>query len=326
MTKKKHHYIPQSYIKGFLNDNEEVFVLDKVKDKIDSQGKNGTFHIKYFYRVDFSKYKKCSRKKAENKKKALSLIIEGYGDSIIEDLNLENPDLIEDILADSENLACLIIEKIKNNKEITFQEIAELSMFMSLIYTRTPLYREKIVDFEKKYTKIQINKNLSSKDKIRKIYQEIYGEDIEEQLLEQILDAVINDEIYIEPSREQIIYKMAIDALLIDQMLWRKEWSVLESRGSNFITSDTPFFLFHPDKVRDIGFETPRIQIIFPLNNKNILVMSDSRTFEMNRRILDKIETRKMNHLIALNSGNYLIGSDRILIENMRDYIVKNNN
>ncbi|MDD4354051.1 MAG: DUF4238 domain-containing protein, partial [Candidatus Nanoarchaeia archaeon] len=235
MTKKKHHYIPQSYIKGFLNNDGKVFVLDKIKNKIDSQGKNGTFRIKYFYKVDFSKYKKCSRKKAENKKKALSLIIEGYGNSIIEDLNLENPDLIEDMLANSENLACLIIEKIKNNKEITPQEVAELSMFMALIYTRTPSYREKIIDFEKKYIKIQINKNLSSKDKIKKIYQEIYGENMEEQLLDQISDAFINDKICAEPSREQVIHKMVIDALLIDQMLWRKEWTILDSKGSSFI-------------------------------------------------------------------------------------------
>lgn len=34
---KKHHYIPEAYIKGFANDNAFVFIYDKITDKIDKR-------------------------------------------------------------------------------------------------------------------------------------------------------------------------------------------------------------------------------------------------------------------------------------------------
>ena len=98
-VKKKHHYIPQFYIKGFNDKKDNVFVLDKSTKKINKQSKNGTFHKYKFYTVDFNKHKQRSYESAKEIRKQLGLekadttnVIE-YPDMILADRHSGKPQL-----------------------------------------------------------------------------------------------------------------------------------------------------------------------------------------------------------------------------------------
>ena len=96
---RKHHYLPQFYVGSFTNDQGEVFVLDQTTEKIHKQGKNGTFHIPYFYTMDLSKHEKRDPEEAERIKKSLG--IEKADTSKVKD----HPDMVENLLGESESIA-----------------------------------------------------------------------------------------------------------------------------------------------------------------------------------------------------------------------------
>ena len=159
--KKRHHYIPRLYLGGFTNDNGELFVLNKEKSIVEKQGRNGTFHKKYFYTVDFSKYKKRGLEETERIKKLFGL------ESVDTSEVREYPDMIEDLLGESESISIFIINKLISDVKITSLEKVEFSSFIALMYTRNPLFHEFIENREIEEMEQTINKIFISKESLK---------------------------------------------------------------------------------------------------------------------------------------------------------------
>jgi hypothetical protein len=165
--KRKHHYLPQFYIGGFTNENNEVFVLNRKDKKIHKQGKNGTFHIPYFYTVDFSKYKKRSEYETQKLRRL-------YGIENVDTSNVkEYPDMIEDLLSESENEAAPIIRKLLSKQNISTDDRMELCTFMAFMYVRTPQFRDWITETERRIFDMHLKQVFSSPEKVKELYQKI---------------------------------------------------------------------------------------------------------------------------------------------------------
>ena len=115
-TKKRHHYLPQSYLKNFTNENDRIFVYDSKENSINEQSKYGTFWEKKHYTMDTDKYEKRSPEDYLRILKQQGL--EGVDTSEVE----EYPDMVEDLLGEIESNTALITEKLMNSQEITSEE------------------------------------------------------------------------------------------------------------------------------------------------------------------------------------------------------------
>lgn len=304
--KKKHHYLPQFYISNFCNNTGEVFVWNKEDSKIHKQGKNGTFHIPYFYTVDFSKYKQRHPASTQRLRKAFG--IEHVDTSGVK----EYPDMIEDLLGESENEAANVIRNLLAKKAIYAEDKMELATFIALMYVRTPSFREWSNQLEKLMYEQHIKEVFSDKEEVSRMYEKMKEEGCEKEVdVDGILEFVKNKRYTIQIPKEQLIQVMLMAAPVIDQMLYKKTWFIVEAGESNFVTSDNPVFLLHPE----LGFENKENQVFFPLSKSLLLIMQDT---PHGKKILylkeGRDEVNRLNKLIASRHNNYVIAMEEELL------------
>lgn len=313
--KRKHHWLPQFYIKGFLNKDKEVYVFDKKDNSIHSQGKNGTFHSPYFYTVDFDKYEKRSEKETKRIKKSMN----------IKDMDMltidEYPDVVEDVFSESENNAAKIIPKLINCEKINDWERIELATFIAFMYTRTPTFRKKAENMEKKRTDDKIKKIFSSEKSLKDAYDQMRKDNDNKDINLEELYAIVDEDRYkISIPRELSIQNMLYASSIIDKILYEKTWYVMKAHPkSSFITSDVPVLLTHSNQtLKKLRFDTPGTKIIFPLSSKALLIMKNTQygPIVFNNK-LNRIQVRKFNKAITTNSNNYIIAKDKSLLSRM---------
>ncbi len=315
-SKKKHHYLPQCYIKGFTDSFDKVWVYNKEMKIFSEQGENGTFHIRYFYRVDFSKYKKISIE--QTKKIRLLFNIDETTISPIE----EYPDMVEDLLSDTENQAALIIKKLVIGEKISKIERMNLSTFLAFMHTRTPIFRSRIEEFHKKDTNNTLRNIFANKESLENLLIKMQDDGYEKFIDTDSVIKFYQEERYkIVIPREMSVRDMLLVSSYIDDIFYNKTWIILRT-STSFITSDSPTFLVHSNSKlsKDINMriDDPDAKIFFPLSKELLLVMeSTSAGPVIFEEKIDKVHTRKMNELIASHSGNYIIARDEALCRKM---------
>lgn len=323
--KNKNHYVPQFYIEGFADENGKVYVLGHKKNKINKQTKGGTFHKHRLYSLYFDKYEKLDPEIAQRRRESL-------GVAHVDISNVpEDPDMIENLLMDSENVAAPILQKLISRQEINNNERREFSMFIALMYTRNPIFLDFALHIEEQILKEDLEKLLSSGEDIKKIYEELKHKDDYKNISEENFIKILKEsKFYIQAPRELGLQGMLLASLVIDTMIYQKDWRIIEaSKGTTFITSDIPVFLDHPDiyerGIFSVGFETDNVKVVFPLSKNFLLVMENSVQFKKIQYIkVDKIMVKKLNKRIFERSGDYVIARDRDHIENLRKGFVPN--
>ena len=308
--KKKHHYLPQFYVGSFSNEKKEVYVFDKETGKTSKQGKKGTFHLKHFYSVDFSKHKARSPESIKKLQKILG--IENVDTSHVK----EYPDMIEDLLGESESIAAKVINKLSLNEKISDLDKNELSTFIALMYARTPTFREFSIKIEKELYEASMAKIFSSKEKMVSIYDRMKKDGYTKEFdADELLKFYKEKRYRIEIPQELIIQNMLMVVPMIDKIIYEKTWLILEAppNSSGFVTSDNPVFLFHSQKneLSKTGFETPDVEIVFPLSKKCLLLMKSTPNGKaVLRKRIPQNEVTGLNNLIMANSGKYIISSN----------------
>jgi hypothetical protein len=313
--KRRHHYLPRFYVGGFANEQGRVFVFEHETKKLSEQSKEGTFHSPYFYSVDFSKYDKRDSESAAKIKKSLGLPDQTEE---VED----HPDMIEDLLGHSENLAARIIPKLISGEHISDSEKIELSTFIALMYTRTPTFRNFTNELHKTFTEKHMEELFSSPEEMQKAHDLMVKEGYDKELdLAAIMSFFKEKKYGIEIPRELSIQNMLMVVPVIDMLLYRKTWFVIKACDeASFIASDTPVFMHHPAllKGQNPGFATPGVEVYFPLSQKAMLLMKDTprgRMIASSRA--DRVRIRKMNKLIITNSGKYILSCSETLLRRL---------
>ncbi len=317
-TKKKHHYIPQFYIEGFTNNKGEVFVLEHATGKINKQSKYGTFHKYKFYSVDFTKHPKRDPESAQKIKKSLGI------DHIDISNVKEYPDMIEDLLSDVENISAPIIKKLIKGEQISTREKMNLSTFIALMYTRTPAFHSFVSELEKQVMEKDIKKIFSQKEKVKDTYNKMLEEGYEDKIdLKELFKFVEDKKYKIGIPKELTIQYMLIGTSVIDRLLYKKTWFIMEAPTStSFITSDNPVFMNHPIVYEkgafSVGVETPNVEVFFPLSKELLLVMKDTKDgITIKYKKFDRARVRNLNKLTFFHSGEYVVGRDLELVERL---------
>lgn len=163
---KNQHYVPQSYLKYFTNDKDQVFVYDKDTDKEYIQNMRNIASERYFY--DFSLDDLPLEAKKEIEENMMDIIGEQDGISIEDIYELLNNQPIEKFFSNFiENHFKKLLDKIRtrfvmskdltNAIAITKEEILDLSYLLSLQIARTKEFRESYFEGEQKIMQAMVD-------------------------------------------------------------------------------------------------------------------------------------------------------------------------
>src|SRR5205085_3409919 len=247
--KKRHHYLPQFYLKGFVDPMNQPYL--------------------WVYEKGVLEIKPVSAKDAGLEKDYHSFInSEGERDS----------ETIENILQKIEDAAAPVFQKIHNQEVLGEEDRHILASFLSLMLTRVPNFRRNVEkstgEIIKQIGQIYAANSEYFEDSL-KLYEEETGEKLDmspEEFRALILEG--NYELSMGPKFS--LRMMGID---LSQVLLDKTWFYIKATDRvKFLTSDNPIFYHDPTRERDSywpeGLGDENTEVTFPLSRELVLVAS----------------------------------------------------
>jgi hypothetical protein len=284
--KKKHHFVPQTYLRRFscIDSPEEIWTYDMEKEeKINARISTieNTAFEKHFYSVTLPS-----------------------GERIAD---------MEDIIAGIEAKGAPILKKFLSDGLIQGQDKVDLASFIALLHVRTASFRKLYAELlimqlqNKMYAQTMDQKQF--KEAIN-LMEKKEGKKFSNEEIEEIKDLFLN------PDKYNITFPrdLTLSALgahdTITPILYNMNWSLLEINNDDryFITSDNPVIKtiskanYYP---QHLGLADKNVQILLPLSTKNCLMMH-WRHNEPNKMIVSINGIKEINRLCAIHAERYL--------------------
>lgn len=290
--KRRHHFLPASYLSGFATtDNRRglLWVFDrKEKRKFQQTCENVAFKTDYY-----------------------SVAIDGV-----------KPDAVEDAFALIEGEGKRVIRRVNQEKQIpSGKDYDWLMGYLGLLAARVPLVREHWVEQFSNLHKTIAQVAISHKT-AEEIYDEMEraGQPLEslEAAKEMREFALLGDYTMSTDNTGEV--KIVIDqAEILTDLLSRRSWSVAyktDNQQNDFITSDSPVMLFWITKDPPNpypGFGLPGTKVYVPLTRNTALFGMFDREANQEARLTNRL-IKKHNYLCAAFADRFLFG----LHENFR--------
>jgi len=246
MTKKRHHYIPQFYLNGFVDHNNEpyIWVYDKKGNNIiKSTAKDIAVTEHYFSFKDIS--------------------------------GIKDSDSIENFIAELEGIAASILKKIFNNNTLNDNEKMDFAYFVALMMVRVPNFRENIETAFAETAKIFMQFSASHKGNFEamvKRYQEQTGNDLG-MPIEEARQVYLNlDKHYKLKTNPQISLAMSLNHIKdYARLFFNMKWLFLRATTEyKFLSGDNPLYYFdpthNPRSFYGVGLCNKNIEVTLPLS------------------------------------------------------------
>ncbi|MBM4432652.1 MAG: DUF4238 domain-containing protein [Chloroflexi bacterium] len=281
---KKHHFVPQFYLKAFVDPN--------------SLGRN----TPYLWVADLHGAT-VGQRSVKN-----VACITGFYDW--KELGNRAPS-IEPILSQIEGRTATIMSKLRNGDfKLTEKERYYLSIFLGLQLARTPRFRKAGHDALVKYALEQANSLVDDNQRLQKSLDEWNARNKQSDVLLMsggVRDFVKNKRFNIVPNPDYILGVTIKAGLELSELIFLMRWLfVLSAKEACFFTCDVPVALLTPDakprKVDFKGFQNPEIEISFPISPSCMLLLrnrdfpessvsvGDDVVNEINRRIFPVVD------------------------------------
>jgi uncharacterized protein DUF4238 len=288
MVARRHHYVPQFYLKGFAvarKKTHQLVVFDCKSRKSFSASIENVAVETDFNRVE----------------------IDG-----------RPPDIVETTMAKFETEAASALERIIVAKSIReAEDRTYLLNLIGLLSVRNPRVREKWRDFHERIAKVTMELTTATPERwasqVRQAKAAGYVSKDAETDHEKMRKFVTEGRYRINVSTgHHISVEMAgLDAIL--PYLFKRKWAVLkcERNSGGFVTSDYPVCLMwsDPQKRGPVGHGLLGTEIVFPICSRLALIGS----FE-----IEEDEIAAPEHLVATVNGAVIAFSDRHVYA--RDY------
>ncbi len=288
-TPKRHHYLPEFYLKGFSRD-KALFVYDRELNEYREQMPRDTAVMSHYYTLKDDKGNK----------------------------NVE----IEKFLSRIEGNAKPIIEKLEKDESISEENKKLLSIFISFLMNRVP-------DFEKSENKMlekiaEMTSNIIFQDEERaKSVIDKHERDTGKKMNispKELVDFHRNVPHKYIINRNMSLRLMFEASFKIAHYFKQMNWMLYHASSiTSFITTDNPFVLLPPagyDSIYVTGILMRGTKKIVPLTQSICLIMFDRGTSTAHKDI-DREMTKKINHNIAYWSDRFVIGRDVALVKKM---------
>jgi hypothetical protein len=286
MTKKKrHHYLPEFYLEGFIDPRNKPYL--------------------WVYEKGDPKIKKVSAKDIAVQKHYYSFITqEGQRDS----------ETFENFLAFIENNAAPVFSKIRRQEILSEEERSRVAIFLSSLLTRVPNFRESIEVSAAEVIK-RINVKLASNKETFKSMIRTFEKETGNKLnssLEDLRDFILSGKykIKVEPQFSLLMMTMIND---FGPILHKMNWTILISDGHRFVTSDNP--LFYDDPTHDprspygVGLLNKHMILTFPIAKELALLATWNKGKLSYSKCTNKF-VRGVNHRTIHSALKFVFSSE----------------
>jgi len=297
---KKNHYLPRTYLKHFLL-NDELFFYKKGKKFFESnlsleqrivpiKGEDGLNIIgfeNHLYRI------KADGVNAGDVEDFFRECGENFLNETIDQIN-------------SKEIGDKIDKKIKDN----------LCLFMASMRVRTPLFKREIEEIESSFLKHKTKKrieNITNKE-LKKEMMVNGKETYTDKEVETAKKIVIGKKYVLKYPNERFL-KVAFSTIERFYDIFNSmTMNIIRSRSDRyFITSDNPVVYFVPKDKVDVynncrSLTSPYTEVLFPLTKKLGILLSRTGTSEI-LRAGNRGDTDLFNNEVSLDSYNFLFSS-----------------
>lgn len=287
---KRHHYLPQSYLKEFSND-DVVWLFDRKKEEIRAQKIIDTAVISNFYSIE----------KPDGTK----------------DLQIEKQ------LAKIDALIPNLIKSLRSRSILSEKERGEICFIAALFLSRTPDFREESNEMESALIKKIAQGMYQNLESVEKSMRELEKKTSKPLNVtpEKLHEVMSKGQFSVKINQNRGIERMVDFVSSISNTLTRLNMLILHApRKSGFLTSDRPFVILPPQDTRyiaawgGVGILTPGAQKYLALSSDMTLVFGDLGT-EFNHLDLIRDRVKTVNAVIGNMASRFLIGRDQALIE-----------
>lgn len=289
-TSKRHHYLSQFYLKGFL-DSDRNWVYDRVTKQLrEDIPKNIAVITNYYTTLD---------EKGERS-------TEG-----------------ESLLAEIEDKAVNLISTLNSGGNITYTEKQELSLFIAFLRTRVPQFERILTHIFNEQAKSLLKVATATEERVDHLVNtsEI---DLKHSEYKDFMEIAQSDELKVVPHHQFVIASMFKMGLEIAKYLFQMDWFILHSTEDQpIVTCDVPFVILAPRYLEPpyrygIGIIQKDTVKIIPLTRSSALAMVNHGE-NMIHRDINNEQVAKLNEILALNSERLLIGSNKELLSRIID-------
>lgn len=281
---KRHHYVPQFYLRGFTGKKDQLLVTDRRKDETFRTAPDNVASQKHFNRI----------------------AVEGM-----------HPNAVEKALAEFESEVAPALERIKEAKSLAMEEDKALLLnLLAAVALRNPWRRKEIGKIIDLAARRLLADKFATKEKWQRAVAEMKADGVWDEkagvTFEDMQQAVKS--LKVDAPKELSI------AIEIDQhdrlaeLLWKRKWQLLKAADSSggFVTTDDPVCLRWSDGQvhggRSPGFGGEGTEVIFPLST----TLSLRGTFDGPEDVIDADAAMvgQLNSLIISNAQNQVYAHD----------------
>ena len=281
---KRHHYIPILHLKHFVGSDPkgQVWTYDAETNDVRSSVPENTAVQSHYYSAEQS---------------------DGTMDT-----------RLEEHLAKIEGVAAPVYDKLLRGEiPKDSQERVDFSMFVALMYVRTPTMRRMAGEIYGRGIQIMSYANAANKqvfDSMMKRFEKDTGNVLDEAAKERLRRDMLDPTDYVIEIPKENTFSVLTVADKLAPLFFKMKWSLVIAEHGYFITSDNPVVRlvnpksFHP-AMGDYGFYNKTAEVSFPLSPKILFVMSwqkDARDIGA----FDREPVYGSNRVRAAHSDRYL--------------------
>jgi hypothetical protein len=292
---KRHHYLPQFYLKRFTGADGLLCVFDRETKEFRKQTPPNTAHQREFYTIT-------------NKEGVKS-------------------DAIERMFSGLESVAADVTRRLDTRQTTVWrdeQERVSFAIFIAYFYTRTPIFDQEQSAFGEHLYRARMRADHPTPEVTAQWFREFEretGEEVDAETVEGFHKMVHDDAYDVEVPRQLNIRLMIDTALHLAETLFALNWTfAMAPVDLAFITSDAPYVIAPPPGETDwraCGVLTPGATSIIPLSPTTCLLIDGADGREECYRRIQKDAARRINENIAKNSDRFIIGRDHPYLERL---------
>ncbi len=301
---KDQHYVPQFYLRKFVNPDGKLEILDCERRKIViSRTPKSVCNEEFFYALN------------------------GEKDEISQEIEKEFQRIETDIASRYDAIA----KKFVDFQEITLNDKMVIATFMSMQYLRGPYMRKQIKRMDEDLVK-QITMRRWGSEELAPSIEELEkttGEKVTEKQRKELIDFATGGKYRVETNNSAHL-KLLAEMQGFSNLLFHKEWTVYISKSSKkFITSDNPVVELFPDWTGKFFYGptflqrthcfpmSPEIHIVATHPRSDIGNKIKRKTLFDNKEHNDKILDLNFNH--PRHAIAYAYTNDKTLLQDIID-------
>lgn len=283
---KKHHYVPEFYLKGFCRDGR-LWMHDRERSTYEH-----LFPETVGIKTNFYAY---------------------------EDENGQRDTSAEAELSRVESAAAPIIRKLEAEKQISLKEKCDLALFVSLMKYRVPDFEREHEEWHDTVLKVLYKEKFPSVEAVKaEIARQ--GKEPDDDFAHYIFKMFRDERYDVKTKKPYYIAQMLELGLNAAEQLANMRWLIARApKKAAFITSDDPFLLTPPhgydaeNSPYGVGIVTPGAYKNVPLTQEIYLSIQDEGT-EMAFWQADRQAVRTINQNTARSHRRFLFGRDEALL------------